>query len=120
MPITYTLSWTTAFPALCPSCLEALNDANIVFVENLAFCPLCALPYAAARHYACLRIFRSTLSPNHRATYRRLDFFTPQRHPGIPLQLVRRHGKSSWLLNPDTDDLPPAEDDNPVAGGSPI
>ena len=116
----FDLSWTTKRPTLCPSCLEELTDASIVFCENLAFCPLCALPDNDRVRDHCLRIFHAALSPDQWATYRRLNFFTPSRHPRKPLQLVRRDGVDSWLLDPDSEDLPSVVDDNPLAGGSPI
>lgn len=118
--IPYDLAWTTTRPTLCPGCLEPLISANIVFRDNLAFCPLCALPDNHRVIDACLRIFSSALSPDHWAEYRGLLFFTPTSHPEQPLQLVRTGGPDAWLLDPLADDLPLFPDDNPVAGGSPV
>lgn len=114
------LSWKTRRQTLCPSCLEELNSDNIVFRDNLAFCPLCALDDNHVAIDACLRIFNSSLSPDHWASYRGLLFFTPGSHPKLPLQLVRADSPDSWLLDPLSDRLPLFPDDNPVAGGSPV
>jgi hypothetical protein len=114
------LAWKTRRQTLCPSCLEALNRDNIVFRDNLAFCPLCALDDNHRAIDACLYIFSSALSPDHWATYRGLLFFTPTSHPIQPLQLVRRDSEDSWLLDPLSDNMLPSQDHNPVAGGSPV
>jgi len=120
MPIGCSLTWTTKHQTLCPSCLERLHSANIVFCDNLAFCPLCSLAGNRCVRNECLRLFRSALASNHSATYRRLNFFTPSRHPNKPLQLVRRNEPDGWLLNPEYEDYLPAPDDYPVGGGSPV
>lgn len=125
------LSWTTKNPTLCPMCLEVITNDNIVFVEAVAFCPLCALPDSDCERDRCLRVFFQALASDHWATFRRLHFFTPSRRPRKPLQLVRRNDADDWLLDPDTDyaypDLwaacaepEPVEDNNPVGGGSPV
>ena len=120
MMLDCTLTWATQRPTLCPACLEDLDSGNIVFHKNVAFCPLCAHDSAAGRRDACMRFFREALSPDQWASYRRLLFFTPSRRPRKPLQLVRRDDADGWLFDPDTDYNNPAEDTNPVAGGSPI
>lgn len=120
MTVQTELAWTTTRPTLCPSCLEELNSANIVFVDNLAFCPLCAHPDNARVADECLRLFNSTLSPDHWAKYRRLLFFTPRRHPKLPLQLVRADGPDGWLLDPEPENNSSVVDDNPISGGSPV
>lgn len=114
------LAWKTRRQTLCPSCLEELNSDNIVFRDNLAFCPLCALDDNHRAIDACLQLFSSALSPDQWASYRGLLFFTPTSHPQFPLQLVRRNGGDSFLLDPLSDAVLPSQDDNPVAGGSPV
>jgi len=126
-----TLTWTTINPTRCPACLEVLTDDSIVFCDGLAFCPLCALPSCDDLRDACVRVFFATLSPDCYATYRGLNFFTPNRCPGVPLQLVRPGCADDWLLDPLADcfqgTLPfpetkatPVVDDNPGLGRPPI
>ena len=120
MKLNCRLDWTTTRPTLCPSCLEELNSANIVFHQNVAFCPLCCLFDNRGVADDCVRIFSSTLAPDHWAQYRRLLFFTPRRHPKKPLQLVRAGDADDWLLDPQPENHSPVTDDNPISGGSPV
>ena len=120
MTIQIELSWTTKHPTLCPCCLELLCSDNIVFYDDVAFCPLCVLPHSDDVRDECLRFFSHALSPNHWAAYRGLHFFAPSRRPKVPLQLVRRNSPDDWLIDPDSDFATLTEDDNPVAGGSPV
>ncbi len=127
----FVLTWTPINPVLCPGCLKVLANDDIIFRDNLAFCPLCALPRSDLVRDTCLRVFNSALAPDQWASYRGLSFFTPSRRPGVPLHLVRRGSPDDWLLDPDTDydcpdlwtgspDPDSVIDDNPAAGGSPI
>ncbi len=116
----FILNWETDAPTLCPTCLEPLCNANVMFCANLAFCPLCAAPAWSGVRTTCLLIFDSYLATEHWACYRGLRFFTPQKRPKSPLQFVGPGSPDAWLLaDPQLFDPSPI-DDNPVCGGSPI
>ena len=118
--LNFDLYWTTRYDVLCPCCLEELTNDSIVFCDNLAYCPLCALPRFDHHRAVCLRIFRTALASSHWASFRRLWFFTPRCTPRNPLYMVGSSSEDSWLLIPVSAVVAPAIDDNPLCGGSPV
>ena len=82
----FLITFKSNHPMACPSCARCLDDRNLRFWGDIAFCHECCNELDFDQLHSLASVICEHVHPRHLTTQRGLVFFTPEPHLRIPLQ----------------------------------